>query len=96
MSETAGLYSNLNGTASKRKPFNDRAGYKASKRSGANRGWCCIYIAADQGIDVDGCKYAVVCETHGTICGATSMPKARSLMKSVEFCEQCELFRATR
>ena len=48
-----------------------------------------IYIAAEQGIDVGDCKYAVVCDAHGTICGATSIPSARTLMKSVEFCEEC-------
>ena len=76
---------------SRRKPYNDRAGYLASRRSGFHHGWVVIYRAADQGIDVGGNPYAVVCETHATICGVSSMPKARSLMKSAEFCEACML-----
>lgn len=84
---------------SKRKPFNDRAGYIASLRSGANRGWVVIYKAEDQGLDLNGenhkelglpdLKYAVVCETHFTLVGTTSIPKAREIMKAVDFCEAC-------
>ena len=72
---------------SARKPMNDKAGYVAS-RSGAG-GWAVVYLAEAQGIDVDGRKYAVVCETHGTISGADSLKDARVLIKSVEFCEAC-------
>ena len=74
---------------SRRNPYNDCAGYLASRRSGSRHGWVVIYRAADQGIDVGGNPYAVVCETHATICGVASMPKARTLMKSAEFCEAC-------
>lgn len=48
-----------------------------------------IYTAEKQGIDVGSNKYAVVCDAHGTICGTTSIPKARALMKYPEFCEEC-------
>ena len=48
-----------------------------------------IYDAAKAGIDVSG-RYAVVCESHGAIVGATSMPKARASMKSGDFCEECQ------
>lgn len=76
---------------SNRKPFNNRAGYRASLRSGKDRGYVVIYEADAQGIDVGGLRYAVVCETHSTICGASSMPKARDLMKHpTEFCECCD------
>lgn len=78
---------------SKRKPYNDRAGYVASLRSGANRGWVVIYKAEAQGMDVGGARYAVVCETHATLWGATSLKGARTLMKSVEFCEDCVIWR---
>jgi hypothetical protein len=74
---------------SSRKPYNNRAGYIASRRSGIDRGWIVIYAAADAGIDVGTCRYAIVCETHGTIVGATSMQSARQIMKAVDFCEQC-------
>jgi hypothetical protein len=72
-----------------RKPFNNCAGYRASLRSGANKGWVVIYEASEQGIDAGG-RYAIVCETHHTIAGATSMPAARATMKDPEsFCEAC-------
>lgn len=77
--------------ASKRKPYNDRAGYVCSLRSGVNRGWVVVYEAGAQGFDVGGDRYAVVCETHGTVCGSRSMSNARTLMKSVEFCDCCML-----
>ena len=48
-----------------------------------------IYVAKMQNIDVGIYKYAIVCDAHGTICGTSSIPKARTLMKSVEFCEEC-------
>ena len=39
-----------------------------------------IYIAKEQGIDCEH-KYAVVCDTHGSIASETSIPKARVPMK---------------
>lgn len=74
---------------STRKPFQWDKGYISSRRSGANRGHIVIYEAAKQGIDVGPDKYAVVCDTHKTICGTTSVPKARILMAYPEFCEEC-------
>ena len=74
---------------SNRKPFNDRAGYIASRRNVINRGWVVIYLAKEQGLDETAGKYAVVCETHNTILQTTSLPKARPCMKYPEFCETC-------
>lgn len=79
---------NVTGESSNRKPYNDRAGYIASRRNEINRGWIVIYEASEQGLDVDG-RYAVVCETHNTVCGTTSIPKARPFLKIPEFCEPC-------
>lgn len=80
-----------------RKPYNDRAGYVASLRSGVvgsdgKRGWVVIYIGEEQGIpESDGGKYAVVCETHGTLVQTTNLPNARSAMKDPrEWCECCD------
>lgn len=43
-----------------------------------------------QGMDVAGMRYAIVCETHGELTGATSMPTARAAMKDpISFCTQC-------
>jgi hypothetical protein len=73
---------------SKRKPHNEDAGYVASRRHPVHRGWVVIYEAAEQDIDVDGNRYAVVCSEHATICGTDSLRDARVLMKSAEFCEE--------
>lgn len=74
---------------SKRKPYNNKAGYVASRRNDINQGWVVIYVAADQGIDTSDGKYAVVCEKHSTICNTSSIPKARPFLKRPEFCEEC-------
>jgi len=74
---------------SKRKPFNNCAGYIASKRSGKDRGYIVIYNAIKAGLDHFDGKYAVVCESHGVILNTTSMPKARAAMKNPDFCERC-------
>jgi hypothetical protein len=48
-----------------------------------------IYIAADQGIDVEA-TYAVVCDAHSTLVGETSIPSARGSMKRPDnFCDGC-------
>jgi len=77
-----------------RKRHSLEAGYIAERRNHLIPGLVAvkvtIYVAAEQGIDVAGSRYAVVCDAHGTLCGATSMPKARQLMKQPEaFCLQC-------
>ncbi|MFB5623344.1 MAG: hypothetical protein ACE5RP_00285 [Nitrosopumilus sp.] len=74
---------------SNRKPFNEDAGYIASKRSGASKGYVVIYDAKEAGIDDSDGKYVVVCQTHQRIVNTTSLPKAREAMKSVDFCEEC-------
>lgn len=74
---------------SKRKPHNEDAGYIASLRSGLGRGWVVIYNAVQAGLDATGGKYAIVCQRHNTITNTTSLPKARKIMKAVDFCEAC-------
>lgn len=73
------------------KKHNTEAGYVAERTNPFIPGQkVVIYKAAEQGIDVDGCTYAVVCDAHSTICGTTSVPKARVLMKNPHnFCEAC-------
>lgn len=73
----------------KSKPYSDRAGYIASARTGLERGWIVIYHALYQGIDVNG-PYAVVCESHGAIVGASDIKQARASMKDpTSFCHDC-------
>lgn len=74
---------------SKRKPHNEDSGYIAEKIFKPTLSHIVIYRAKEQGIDVGGCKYAVVCSLHSTMCGETSIPRARKLMKYPEFCEKC-------
>ena len=74
---------------SARKPYNDRAGYIASRHNLVNGGWVVIYLASAQGLDETAGKYAVVCETHNTILQTTSLPKARPNLKHPAFCEAC-------
>lgn len=73
-----------------RKQHSGDAGYIAERKNHVIGGSkVVIYVAAEQGIDVDE-KYAVVCDAHGSICEASSVPKARILMKAPdEFCHDC-------
>lgn len=83
-----------------RKIHNQESGYVAERRNPlaaligplppGTRNKVVIYRAAEQGIDAGGNKYAVVCDAHGQIGGATSVPHARKLMKDPsEFCTKC-------
>jgi hypothetical protein len=71
------------------KPHSDEAGYRAEARNPLSGGHGVVYVADDQGIDVDGNRYAVVCCVHATIVGTNSLRDAKVLMRSVEFCEAC-------
>jgi len=73
-----------------RKVHNLEAGYVAERMNQNAPGTkIVIYIATEQGIDVDG-KYAVVCDAHGTICSSANLPQARLSMKAPEsFCDAC-------
>jgi hypothetical protein len=74
---------------SKRKPHNNNSGYIAERIFKPSGSHIVIYRAAEQGLDVTPDKYAVVCSTHGTMVGNSSIPKARVDMKYPEFCEYC-------
>ncbi len=72
-----------------RKPFNDRAGYLASRINALTTIHNVIYLAAEQGIDADG-KYITVCEAHGQMVSSTSMSQARVDMKDAsQWCSKC-------
>jgi hypothetical protein len=76
--------------AGQRKAHNSEAGYIAQRDNPYAPGThVVIYDAAQQGLDDEGGRYAVVCEAHGVIVNVTSMPRARSAMKAVDFCEDC-------
>ena len=75
---------------STRKPHNENVGYVCelvNRKTGV--GHVVIYDR-HKGFDCDADgRYVVVCETHGTMVIATSMPLARASMKSVDFCHEC-------
>lgn len=73
-----------------RKLHNEEAGYIAERTNPYVPGTkVVIYVAADQGMDV-GAKYALNCDAHGQMSGATSIPNARVMMKApCEFCTDC-------
>lgn len=73
---------------STRKPHNEDAGYICEKIYKPTGSHIVIYIASEQGMDVEG-KYAIFCSKHTTLTGATNLPDARAFMKSAEFCEEC-------
>lgn len=76
-------------------PYADKAGFVRGQRSGANKGWVTLYVAAEQGMDVGTDKWAVVCETHGTIVGAATRARGVQFLQVPEFCEACMEQRST-
>lgn len=75
---------------SNRKPFNDCAGYVASRKNALTNIHNVIYIADEAGIDADK-KYVTVCEAHGQMVSSSSLPKARIDMKDAsQWCSQCQ------
>ena len=82
-----------------RKPHNELTGYVCERHNPLSGGHTIIFdcvLAHDQGgalvqdYKEEGGRYQVVCNTHGTNCHTTSMPKARKLMKDTTvFCMDC-------
>lgn len=72
------------------KPHANNIGYVCelkNRRTGI--GHVVIYDR-QKGFDADTeFRYVIVCETHNTLTSASSMPKARAIMKAVDFCEHC-------
>lgn len=74
-----------------RKPFNDCAGYVASRKNAITNIHNVIYLAAEQGIDAGNNKYVTVCEAHSTMIGSPNIPKARDAMKDAsQWCAACQ------
>jgi hypothetical protein len=75
---------------STRKPHNRDAGYICERRNRITGEWCVVYVAAEQGIDTGGVKYATVCTAHATVISATNLPNARiDMVTPEEWCEDC-------
>lgn len=76
---------------SKRKPHNQDAGYVAERRNPYAEGYSVtIYESWKAGIDVDGARYAVVCQLHGSIIAEPTLKGARLSMKEPgNFCDEC-------
>ncbi len=63
----------------------------AATRSGSVTG---IYRAAEAGLDVGADPWAIVCETHGAICGHRTLRQARRHAPfPAQWCEDCREFR---
>lgn len=78
----------------RRKRHNHEAGYVAERMNPFVRDEkVVIYEASAQGIDVDGNRYAIICDVHGTLVGTNSLRDARGFMKFPEFCEACMAIR---
>ena len=72
-----------------RKPHNNNVGYVCEVKNKMTHGWVVIYDK-DKGFDADtNDRYVIVCELHHSFTTTTSMPKAREIMKAVDFCEEC-------
>lgn len=61
-----------------RKPHNDHAGYVAERRSGCilpdgRLGWVTIYDAPAAGLCDGAGRWTIVCQTHSTCIGVTSL-----------------------
>ena len=75
---------------SKRKPFNENAGYVASRKNAVTGIHNVIYIAEAAGIDTGGVKYVTVCEAHGSQLSSANLPNARIDMKDAsQWCAAC-------
>lgn len=73
-----------------RKPFNDCAGYVASRKNPLTNIHNVIYVASEQGIEADG-KYLTVCEGHKQSISSNSIPNARIDMKDAsQWCSGCQ------
>lgn len=74
---------------SKRKPYNDRAGYIASRKNPVTGDWAVIYNAKQAEIDADY-RHVVVCEAHGNMIASASRDLAYADMKTPwEWCDDC-------
>ena len=81
---------NMKNNTTNRRPHSNLAGYICelrNRRTGI--GHVVIYLAKEQQLDESYGKYAVSCEAHNVFTQTTSLPKARAIMKAVDFCEEC-------
>lgn len=75
---------------SKRKPFNENAGYIASRKNPLTNIHNVIYNAEQAGVDTGGVKYVTVCEAHGNMISSSNLPNARIDMKDATgWCDDC-------
>lgn len=89
-----------------RKPHADFAGYRCERRNPISGGHTIILdckLAEAQGAGIvedykeEGGRYQVLCNEHGFIVHATSMPEARMCMKdTLLFCDECRAIEDAR
>ena len=72
------------------KPHNRNTGYVCELRNRRIGIGHVVIYDRQKGFDCDADdRYVIVCETHHTMTSASAMPKARAIMKAVDFCEEC-------
>lgn len=72
-----------------RKPFNDCAGYVASRKNPFTNIHNVIYVASEQGIEAPY-KYVTVCEGHKQMISSKNISNARIDMKDAsQWCSKC-------
>lgn len=75
---------------SNRKPHNHLAGYICELRNPHSGGHTVIYDAVKASLDPEPGRYFASCETHSQLEYASSLPKARVMMKDPTiFCAAC-------
>lgn len=73
-----------------RKPHNDILGYVCELRNRRTGIGHVVIYDRNKGFDCDAdYRYVISCEGHNTMTSAPSMPRAREIMKAVDFCEEC-------
>jgi hypothetical protein len=79
-----------------RNPHLDDAGHRYSTRSGPGGAWVTVYLPDEQGIDVGGDKYAVVCQAHATLTSDNWLEGAKLAARTPrDWCEKCRAVKST-
>lgn len=68
--------------------YREQAGYKHHRHYAPSQSDIVVYIAREQGMDVDG-RYAVVCTRHSTLVGVATLALAKQDAYFPAFCEEC-------
>ncbi len=67
------------------------SGLRATYPNSVVEGTISVYDGIAEGLDVDGGRWSIVCETHGTILAVARLADAKTDARSgvCDFCEEC-------